>query len=488
MKRRLLSLALCLAMMSTLFVIPAQAAGPMEEVLGVYEGYYYAHQGQTGVTLTVYQEGGAVKALFDFYNLPNRTNAKDGKFYMDVSYDNGIYTFDATQWIDRPSGYETVDLYLTLSGYVLSGKVNARGSQFNFYAEKPNDAYEQIQESVFNDHRYERVDQGMTWSQAWDYAKEKGGYLAVITSAEEQAFIERLISKGSQNQYWIGGHREGSGFVWVTGEALSYTNWDSIEPNNNRGVEDSMQILRLPNPAVPGSRAMQWNDAPSDNTIPGEEDFFSLSKVGFIIEYGAWSDSSDWATPELKEALENDLIPDVLIGRDLKGQITRGEFAAVAVKLYEAMSGKRTIIAMDAPFRDIDCAERLYILKAYNYSIVNGTGPTTYAPNDLLSREQMAAMLTRAVQKSMHPDYTIDTDRLYPLDYSGVTPFADDKDISAYAYPSVYFMAKHGIINGLGGNRFAPKNTTSAQAAAHYANATREQALLISVRSLNQLS
>ena len=97
-------------------------------------------------------------------------------------------------------------------------------------------------------------------------------------------------------------------------------------------------------------------------------------------------------------------------------------------------------------------------------------------------------MLTRAVQKSMHPDYTIDTDRLYPLDYSGVTPFADDKDISAYAYPSVYFMAKNGIINGLGGNRFAPKNTTSAQAAAHYANATREQALLISVRSLNRLS
>ena len=145
MKRGWLSLALCLAMMSTLFVIPAQAAGPMEEVLGVYEGYYYAQQGQTGVTLTVYQEGGAVKALFDFYNL---------------------------------------------SGYVLSGKVNARGSQFNFYAEKPNDAYEQIQESVFNDHRYERVDQGMTWSQAWDYAKEKGGYLAVITSAEEQAFIE----------------------------------------------------------------------------------------------------------------------------------------------------------------------------------------------------------------------------------------------------------------------------------------------------------
>lgn len=487
MKRSVLSLFLCLAMLGTLFVLPAQAAGPMEEVLGVYEGYYFANQGQTGVTLTVYQEGGQTKALFDFYNLPNRTNAKDGKFYMDVSYDSGTYHFDATEWIDQPSGYSTVDLHLTLNGYVLSGKVDAFGGDYTFYAEKPNDAYEQVQESVYNDHRYERVDEGMTWTQARDYAEKQGGYLAVITSSEEQAFVERLIAKGSQNQYWIGGHREGSGFAWVTGEPFAYHNWDAIEPNNNRGVEDSLQILRLANPAVPGSQALRWSDAPNDNTIPGEEDYFSLSKAGFIIEYGAWSDSSDWATPELKEALENDLIPDVLIGRDLKGQITRGEFAAVAVKLYEALSGKRTIIAMDAPFQDIDCAERLYILKAYNYAIVNGTGPTTYAPNDLLSREQMAAMLTRAVKKSLHPDYSIETDSLYPLDYSGVSKFADDRDISDYAYPAVYFMAKNGIINGLGGNRFAPKNTTSAQAAAHYANATREQALLISVRSLNQL-
>ena len=60
-------------------------------------------------------------------------------------------------------------------------------------------------------------------------------------------------------------------------------------------------------------------------------------------------------------------------------------------------------------------------------------------------------------------------------------------DISDYAYAAVYFMAKNGIINGMGNNLFAPKNTTSAQAAAFYANATREQALLTSVRSLNNL-
>ena len=99
----------------------------------------------------------------------------------------------------------------------------------------------------------------------------------------------------------------------------------------------------------------------------------------------------------------------------------------------------------------------------------------------------MATMLTRVVKKVAHPNYTIETDANYPLDTSGVNRFADDGDISDYAYAAVYFMAKNGIINGMGNNLFAPKNTTSAQAAAFYANATREQALLTSVRSLNNL-
>ena len=178
MMRRGLSLLLSLALLGSLLVVPAQAAPPMEEILGVYEGYYYAAQGQTGVTLSVYQENGQVKAIFDFYNLPDRTNAKEGKFYMDVRYENGEYFFDATEWIERPSGYNTVDLQLTLHDYILSGKVYAHTGTYSFYAEKPNDAYEEVQDSIYGDHRYERVDQGMTWSQAQEYAVTHGGYLA----------------------------------------------------------------------------------------------------------------------------------------------------------------------------------------------------------------------------------------------------------------------------------------------------------------------
>lgn len=486
--RRTLSLVLSALLLCQLLVVGAGAAqDPMDAILGVYEGYYYAHQGQTGVTLTVYQEDSQVKAIYEFYNLPNRTNAAEGSFYMTVSYSDGTYYFDAGSWIDHPSGYVTVDIKnVKLNGYVLTGNVTVSGTN-TFYAEKANDAYEQVQESIFNDHRYELVDEGMTWPEAKAYAEDRGGYLAVITSAQEEAFVESLVAKGTKNQYWLGASRVDGSFAWVTGEPFSYTNWDKNEPNNHLKVEDYLQIYRVKNPAVSGSQALKWNDAPVDNVIAGEESFFSLSKVGLVIEYDPVGNASQWAELELQEAYEQGLIPDVLMGKDMTGTITRGEFAAVAVRLYEALSGNRMIIAMNAPFTDIDnAAERLYILKAYNYDIVNGVSPTEYSPDALLTREQMATMLTRVYKKFQWPDYTISSDAAYPLDYSGTARFADDGDISGYAYGSVYFMVKNNIINGVGNNLFAPKNTTTAQAAANYANATRQQALLISSRTYIQ--
>ena len=47
---------------------------------------------------------------------------------------------------------------------------------------------------------------------------------------------------------------------------------------------------------------------------------------------------------------------------------------------------------------------------------------------------------------------------------------------------SVYFMVSKNIIKGIGGNVFAPRNTTPAEEAVQYANATREQALIIATR------
>ena len=194
--------------------------------------------------------------------------------------------------------------------------------------------------------------------------------------------------------------------------------------------------------------------------------------------------ASDWAKAELEKAEEMGLIPEILDGADLTADITRAEFAAVAVKVYEALSGTAALPALANPFTDTTDVE---ILKAYNIGAVNGTSATTYSPNDLLNREQAATMLTRVFKRVTLPGWTLSTDAQFTLPYEKPTPFADDKDISDWAKDSVYFMAANGIINGVGNNKFAPKNVTTEEQANGYANATREQALIIAVRMVENL-
>ena len=193
---------------------------------------------------------------------------------------------------------------------------------------------------------------------------------------------------------------------------------------------------------------------------------------------------SEWANEELEKADAMGLIPDCLDGADLTADITRAEFAAVAVKVYEALSGTPAIPIVNNPFTDCNDVE---VLKAYNIGAVNGTSTTTYDPDALLNREQAATMLTRVFKKITLAGWTLATDSQFTLPYTKPAPFADDKDISGWAKDSVYFMAANGIINGVGNNKFAPKNVTTEEQATGYANATREQALLIAVRMVENL-
>ena len=204
---------------------------------------------------------------------------------------------------------------------------------------------------------------------------------------------------------------------------------------------------------------------------------------GFVFETG---EASDWAKEELARADALGLIPDCLVGADMTKSITRAEFAAVSVKVYEALTGETAIAASENPFTDTTDAE---VLKAYNTGITAGTGDgTTFSPDAILNREQAATMLTRVYKKTAFDGWTLSTDGSFALTYDKPAAFADDANISDWAKDSVYFMAANGIIKGVGdGTKFAPKNTTTAEESIGYANATREQALLIAVRMVENL-
>lgn len=334
----------------------------------------------------------------------------------------------------------------------------------------------------WNGHYYQYYDKSLSWSNAQAACEALGGHLVTITSQQEQSFLENYLSDPATGapagRYLIGLNRQYTGLeTWVTGEAVTYTNWGEGEPDNMTGRQNPV-ILNGGN-TISGSGYRiafgQWDD-------DADGSYYYLCEWDFKP---VWDGSSQWATPELQKAQEMDLIPEILYNADMTQPITRQEFAAVAVKTYENLAGTKALPAVTNPFTDCKDTE---VLKAYNLGITNGTSETTFSPLKLLDRQQAATMLARTFKRATMPGWTMEQDADYPLIYTKPAPFADDEQIADWAKDSVYFMAANQIITGVGDNRFAPTNLTTAQQANHYANATREQALAIAVRMVENLS
>ena len=221
-------------------------------------------------------------------------------------------------------------------------------------------------------------------------------------------------------------------------------------------------------------------------TVTGEDDATPPPETQPPGDSSLPNNMSNWAKQEVEKAYEMGLIPDSLLdpGLDYKEPITRAEFAALSVKVYESLSGLIATPAANNPFTDTNDVE---VLKAYQVGITTGMSETTFAPGSLLNREQAATMLTRVFKKINFDGWTIQTDGQFALTYEKPAPFADDAQISDWAKDSVYFMYANGIIQGTGNNMFAPRAVTSSQEAIGYATATREQAIAIAVRMAENL-
>jgi hypothetical protein len=133
-----------------------------------------------------------------------------------------------------------------------------------------------------NGHFYEVVPApaGIIWSAANLAALNRGGYLATITSAEENAFIFNLAEPDATVWYngygpWLGGIQPAGaaepagGWSWVTGEPFAYQNWAPGQPNNNQN-ENRIHF------GGQADRSSMWNDV-GQNTVTFTR--------GYIVEY-----------------------------------------------------------------------------------------------------------------------------------------------------------------------------------------------------------
>ena len=198
----------------------------------------------------------------------------------------------------------------------------------------------------------------------------------------------------------------------------------------------------------------------------------SLESQGvFFSDFG--DAISGWAVEPVNTAIEKGVYSmDVAQSHncDLTGSITRGEFATLAMYLYGAMANTNDFTRpVESPFVDVDesTPNFKYILGAYELGIVEGNSTTakTFGPDQLVSRQDAALMLSRV--------YEIVGGEI-PKGAS--TTFTDNDKIGSWAMDAVAFMSSKEIINGMGGNRFDPRG-----------NASVEQALKIAVEMMDKL-
>ena len=155
-------------------------------------------------------------------------------------------------------------------------------------------------------------------------------------------------------------------------------------------------------------------------------------------------DESDWFYEDVAYVYENGLMNGV--GEGLFGPGGTTTRAMVVTILYR-LEGEPTVTG-DIPFTDLVAGQ--YYLDAVAWAsandIVNGVTSTTFAPNDPITREQMAAILYRYAQyKGMDT-----TDR------GNLGSFADGNTVSPYAVEAMAWANAEGLVNGVENNRLNP--------------------------------
>lgn len=127
------------------------------------------------------------------------------------------------------------------------------------------------------------------------------------------------------------------------------------------------------------------------------------------------------------------------------GTVTRAQMATVLWNL-----AGQTRIGLSIPFDDVseDAWYAEAVRWAVSQGIVTGYSDDTFAPDDTITREQMVTMLYRYALKTgaVTKDYELS--------------FTDASAVNSWAQDPVAWCAGVGIVEGRGGNSFAPAETS----------------------------
>ena len=213
-----------------------------------------------------------------------------------------------------------------------------------------------------------------------------------------------------------------------------------------------------------------WNDGTDSVTeTPVTE---PETPVATSVTYSNWA-AEDIITAISMGYLDDD--PDVfgyqpavtnLLGSDYTRAITRGQFAALAIRYYETLMGDITGEDYTIPVNSgddvfADCSDDENMAKAYTLGILGGYNSAPdrsgvyVGPNDNITREQAATMLTRLMEKLIVAFDSVGRTG-WTVWYADNLPFTDE--IADWAYDGVRAVYGVGAMTGTTGTTFSPKS------------------------------
>ncbi|MEE0970148.1 MAG: transporter substrate-binding domain-containing protein, partial [Clostridia bacterium] len=158
---------------------------------------------------------------------------------------------------------------------------------------------------------------------------------------------------------------------------------------------------------------------------------------------------SEWASKDIDLAYAVG-IADTNKDYIYKNNITREEFCELIYNLVVLVSPDIEYFIPDS-FAD---TKNEKVLKLNSLGIINGKTATDFAPDDYLTREEAATIIVRMVNKVVP---MAATEMWFEYDDIG--------QVSEWASDSIQTISNLGFMNGVGNNKFAPKETYTTEQA-----------------------
>lgn len=215
---------------------------------------------------------------------------------------------------------------------------------------------------------------------------------------------------------------------------------------NNEDDDDDDDWTSTTKATQPKTEPKEWDTGDYTGPTEDETDF-----VPGPSKYYPDQNIDSWAVENVNKAYEYNLMSGTAKGYfEPQREITRAEFTAIICRILDLDTDANFTVKFD----DVKKSDWYfgYVMAAYNAGYVNGMSDTTFAPNNYITREEIAVMISRILNVTGNE--------------ADVAQFKDADSIANWAKIYVAAVNQTGIMKGDQFGQFLPKSQVNRQTVA----------------------